>query len=169
MSELLGKVTTLGESAISQNGVVATEFAVGSGTDPIDVDQTELQNEEYRADISNQIFIPATEDLDAHAVVDCHVPNTEGGFNITEVGVFDNNGVLISIDSVYLVPKYDVASGQPNEFLYKFRIFTGSASDITAQIDPTLIHATREYVRQQIAEYHANPTHSRIAERWRNF
>ena len=151
MSQYYSLVTQAGLAAEASakglgQSVNLTEFAVGdsSGTeyDPTGA-ETALKNEVYRGAISNITVDPNNAN---QFIVDCVVPQDQGGFTIREAAVFTDNGVMYGIAKYPPSFKAIAGSATASELRVKFIFATSSASSINLVINPSLVNATREFV-----------------------
>ena len=77
-----------------------THFAVGDGngsTPTPDVSQTVLVHEIYRGEVSN---IRVDVDDTTRIIVEGIIPASQGGFWVREIGLYDDQGVLVAVCSV---------------------------------------------------------------------
>ena len=151
MSQYYSLVTQAGLAAEASakglgQSVNLTEFAVGdsNGTeyDPIGP-ETALKNEVYRGAISNITVDPNNAN---QFIVDCVVPQDQGGFTIREAAVFTDNGVMYGIAKHPPSFKAIAGSATASELRVKFVFATSSASSINLVINPSQVNASREFV-----------------------
>lgn len=151
MSQYYSLVTQAGSAAeANAKGlgqlVNLSEFAVGDSNgveyDPTGA-ETVLKNEIYRGAISN---ITVDSDNPNQFIVDCVIPQSQGGFTIREAAIFTNTGVMYGIAKHPPSFKTTVDSGTASELRVKFIFATSSASSINLLIDPSVVNATRQFV-----------------------
>lgn len=122
-------------------------IAVGSGEAAPDRDQTALQSEEARVQIS-RIAISAS---DPNVVeVDALFPSSSGGYTIREGGVFDADGTLIYVARLPTTVKPSVASGAASEQFVRMLIAPIASANVTLLIDPNVATASRQFVDERL-------------------
>lgn len=122
------------------------EMAVGdgNGSDTIpNRQQVSLVNEVRRAAI-NQISIDP--DNDAQIIIEQVIPETEGGWWLREVGVFDEDGDLIAVANVPATYKPQMQEGSGRTQVVRVVLLVSSTDSVTLKIDPSIVLATQEYV-----------------------
>lgn len=138
--------------------ITLLEFAVGDGKaddgDPEDYvaynpdgTETALRNEKYRGNITNTYIDPEN---DSTVILEGVVPSTVGGWYVTEMGIFDDQGTLIAIANTPPQPKTLPESGAPSDLLVRFQMKTASAAQAQLVIDPAIGFASKSYVAAAI-------------------
>lgn len=129
-----------------------TQMAVGDGggTLPVpDPAQTALIGEKRRA-VLNSLSIDTANS--SQIIAEQVIPESEGGFWIREIGLFDADGVLIAVANCAETYKPQLAEGSGRVQTVRMMIIVNSTSAITLKIDPSVVLATRQYVDNQIIE-----------------
>lgn len=153
MSQYYSLVTQAGSAAeASAKGlgqlVNLTEFAVGDSNgveyDPTG-QETSLKNEMYRSSISN---ISVDPEQPNQFIVDCVIPQNQGGFMIREAAIYTSEGVMYGIAKPPPSFKTTLDSGTASELRVKFIFATTSTDSIGLLVDPSFVSATREFVEE---------------------
>jgi phage-related tail fiber protein len=80
------------------------------------------------------------------------IPETEGGWWIREVGLFDETGALIAVGNCPESYKPQLAEGSGRTQTVRMVLITSSTDNITLKIDPAVVLATRKYVDDKVLE-----------------
>lgn len=80
------------------------------------------------------------------------IPETEGGWWIREVGLFDESGALIAVGNCPESYKPQLAEGSGRTQTVRMVLITSSTDTITLKIDPAVVLATRKYVDDKVLE-----------------
>jgi len=147
--------TTAGQAAIaaaiaSAQPLNITAMAVGDGGGndvTLDPGQDHLVHELFRAAV-NQVY--KDPDNAKQFIVEMVIPNTENGFTMREVGVYDSNGVLIAVANTPATYKPTVEDGAFADVVIRLYITVDNASAITVVINPNIAVATRSWVINNI-------------------
>ena len=129
-----------------------TKMAVGDGGGVLptpDAKQTALVNEKRRADL-NMLYIDPQNS--SQIIAEQVIPETEGGWWIREVGLFDDTGALIAIGNCPESYKPQLAEGSGRTQTVRMVLITSSTDNITLKIDPAVVLATRKYVDDKVLE-----------------
>lgn len=129
-----------------------TKMAVGDGGGVLptpDAKQTALANEKRRADL-NMLYIDPQNS--SQIIAEQVIPETEGGWWIREVGLFDDTGALIAIGNCPESYKPQLAEGSGRTQTVRMVLITSSTENITLKIDPAVVLATRKYVDDKVLE-----------------
>ncbi|ELY6402199.1 phage tail protein [Cronobacter sakazakii] len=129
-----------------------TKMAVGDGGGVLptpDAKQTALVNEKRRADL-NMLYIDPQNS--SQIIAEQLIPETEGGWWIREVGLFDDTGALIAIGNCPESYKPQLAEGSGRTQTVRMVLITSSTENITLKIDPAVVLATRKYVDDKVLE-----------------
>ena len=129
-----------------------TQMAVGDGGGVLptpSAQQTKLIAEKRRADL-NMLYIDPqnSSQISAEQVI----PETEGGWWIREVGLFDDTGALIAVGNCPESYKPQLAEGSGRTQTVRMVLITSSTDTITLKIDPAVVLATRKYVDDKVLE-----------------
>lgn len=133
-----------------------SQFAVGTGgsdTYTPDVEtlksSTALIDEKYRGGINELKVDPNNP---ARYYVEGVVPVAEGGWTVREAGWFLSDGTLFAVTKYPPSYKSIPADGVATELPVRTYIATGPADNVVLKIDPTVVLATRSYVKSSIDE-----------------
>ncbi|WP_261644392.1 phage tail protein [Erwinia mallotivora] len=123
-----------------------TEMAVGDGGGTLptpDAAQTKLAGEKRRAPL-NALTVDAANS--SQIIAEQIIPESEGGFWIREIGLFDADGVLIAVANCAETYKPQLQEGSGRTQMVRMIIIVNSTSAVTLKIDPSVVLATRQYV-----------------------
>ncbi|HAS1075304.1 TPA: phage tail protein [Enterobacter cloacae] len=129
-----------------------TQMAVGDGGGVLptpSAQQTRLIAEKRRADL-NMLYIDPQNS--SQIIAEQVIPETEGGWWIREVGLFDDTGALIAIGNCPESYKPQLAEGSGRTQTVRMVLITSSTDTITLKIDPAVVLATRKYVDDRVLE-----------------
>ncbi|MDQ0176701.1 phage tail-collar fiber domain-containing protein [Bacillus chungangensis] len=139
--------------------VVMTHLAVGDGNgmhyNPIE-NQTALRNEVWRGHIGS---IDTDLENPNWIVLEATIPSNAGGFNVREVGVFDDEDNLIAIGKYPETYKPILTEGSAKDLYVRMIIEVTNAASVQLKIDPTIAMPSRKWVEEEI-EKHAKTTAS---------
>ena len=122
------------------------EMAVGDGNgNPVAPEDltTGLVRERYRATINSATQHPGEPN---RWTVELVIPVSIGGFVMREAGVFDSNGTLFAVANLPDAQKPAEADGAYSDTVVRMEFLVTNADDITFQIDPSAIVATRTWI-----------------------
>ena len=80
------------------------------------------------------------------------IPENEGGFWIREIGLYDDDGILIAVANCPETYKPLLAEGSGRTQTIRMILVVSSTSAITLKIDPSVVLATRKYVDDAVIE-----------------
>ncbi|MBK5017334.1 phage tail protein, partial [Pantoea sp. S62] len=148
-------VTNLGAAKIANAAALGTKLNItqmavgdGGGTLPTpNASQTKLVNEVRRAAI-NSLSIDAANA--SQVIAEQVIPETEGGFWIREMGLFDEDGTLIAVCNTPETYKPALQEGSGRTQTVRMILIINSTDAITLKIDPSVVLATRKYVDDSI-------------------
>ncbi|MGT8857348.1 phage tail protein [Enterobacter sp. 186315] len=129
-----------------------TQMAVGDGGGVLptpNAQQTKLVAEKRRADL-NMLYIDPQNS--SQIIAEQVIPETEGGWWIREVGLFDETGALIAVGNCPESYKPQLAEGSGRTQTVRVVLITSSTDSITLKIDPSVVLATRKYVDDKVLE-----------------
>ncbi|ENK7103575.1 phage tail protein [Enterobacter kobei] len=129
-----------------------TQMAVGDGGGLLptpSAQQTGLIAEKRRADL-NMLYIDPQNS--SQIIAEQVIPETEGGWWIREVGLFDDTGALIAVGNCPESYKPQLAEGSGRTQTVRMVLITSSTDTITLKIDPAVVLATRKYVDDKVLE-----------------
>ncbi|RAH29120.1 phage tail protein, partial [Pantoea agglomerans] len=148
-------VTNLGAAKIANAAALGTKLNItqmavgdGGGTLPTpNASQIKLVNEVRRAAI-NSLSIDAANA--SQVIAEQVIPETEGGFWIREMGLFDADGTLIAVCNTPETYKPALQEGSGRTQTVRMILIINSTDAITLKIDPSVVLATRKYVDDSI-------------------
>ncbi|EQA4947237.1 phage tail protein [Escherichia coli] len=129
-----------------------TQMAVGdaNGTlPPPDPAQTKLINQKRIAPLNLLTVDPANT---SQIIAEQIIPENEGGFWIREIGLYDDDGILIAVANCPETYKPQLQEGSGRTQTIRMILIVSSTSAITLKIDPAVVLATRQYVDDKIIE-----------------
>ena len=125
----------------------------GGGTLPTpDAAQTKLIGEKRRAQL-NSLTVDAANS--SQIIAEQIIPESEGGFWIREIGLYDADGVLIAVANCPETYKPQLAEGSGRTQTVRMILIVNSTTAVTLKIDPSVVLATRKYVDDAIIEVKA--------------
>ncbi|MGD8163416.1 phage tail protein [Pantoea sp. FN0307] len=153
-------VTNLGAAKIANAAALGTklnitQMAVGDGDGLLptpNASQTRLVNEVRRAAI-NSLSVDAANA--SQIIAEQVIPETEGGFWIREMGLFDAEGTLIAVCNTPETYKPALQEGSGRTQTVRMILIVNSTDAITLKIDPSVVLATRKYVDDKAIEVRA--------------
>ncbi|ECF2604763.1 phage tail protein [Salmonella enterica subsp. enterica serovar Java] len=129
-----------------------THMAVGDGGGVLptpSAQQTALVAERRRAAL-NMLYIDPQNN--SQIIAEQVIPETEGGWWIREVGLFDETGALIAVGNCPESYKPQLTEGSGRTQTVRMVLITSSTDNITLKIDPAVVLATRKYVDDKALE-----------------
>ena len=129
-----------------------TQMAVGDGGGVLptpNAQQIKLVGEKRRAAL-NMLYIDPQNS--SQVIAEQVIPETEGGWWIREVGLFDETGALIAVGNCPESYKPQLAEGSGRTQTVRMVLITSSTDNITLKIDPSVVLATRKYVDDKVLE-----------------
>lgn len=129
-----------------------TQMAVGdaNGTLPTpDPAQTKLINQKRIAPL-NMLTVDPTNT--SQIIAEQIIPENEGGFWIREIGLYDDDGILIAVANCPETYKPQLQEGSGRTQTIRMILIVSSTSAITLKIDPSVVLATRKYVDDKVIE-----------------
>lgn len=150
-------LTEIGAAKLARSGALGvplkiTQMAVGDGGGVLptpSAQQTTLVAEKRRADL-NMLYVDPQNS--SQIIAEQVIPETEGGWWIREVGLFDEDGALIAVGNCPESYKPQLAEGSGRTQTVRMVLITSSTNNITLKIDPTVVLATRQYVDDVVLE-----------------
>lgn len=132
-----------------------TQMAVGDGNGSLptpDATQTQLLNQK-RIGAVNTLTVDAA---NANQIIaEQVIPENEGGYWIREMGLFDDDGVLIAIANCPETYKPLLQEGSGRTQTIRMALIVSSTAAVTLKIDPSVVLATRKYVDDKVIEVKA--------------
>lgn len=132
-----------------------TQMAVGdaNGTLPTpDPAQTKLINQKRIAPLN---LLTVDPDNTSQIIAEQIIPENEGGFWIREIGLYDDDGILIAVANCPETYKPQLQEGSGRTQTIRMILIVSSTSAITLKIDPSVVLATRKYVDDKVIEVKA--------------
>ncbi|MDE9553226.1 phage tail protein, partial [Xenorhabdus bovienii] len=160
-------LTRLGADKLANAAALGTKIeiahmAVGDGGGSLPTPhttQTQLINERRRAAINVLSIDPKnTNQIIAEQVI----PESEGGWWIREIGLFDKDGILIAVGNCAETYKPQLQEGSGRTQTLRMVLIVSSTDAVTLKIDPSVVLATREYVDSRVTSSikdHENSRH----------
>jgi phage-related tail fiber protein len=122
-----------------------SRMAVGDGGGALPVPvrtQTALIGEQYRADLNSLTPDP----LNASQIIaELVIPETEGGYWLREMGLYDAAGDLIAVSNCPPSYKPEMAEGSGRTQVLRMVLIVSSTAAVQLKIDPSVVLATRAY------------------------
>lgn len=140
----------LANAAALGTKVNIAQLAVGDGGGTLptpDAAQTKLIGEKRRSALNSLTIDVAN---GSQIVAEQIIPEGEGGFWIREIGLFDDDGVMIAVANCAETYKPQLAEGSGRTQTVRMIIIVNSTSAITLKIDPSVVLATRKYVDEGV-------------------
>lgn len=143
-------LTAIGEAKIANAAALGTQLqisrmAVGDGNGALPTpnrNQTALVRETYRADL-NELKVDA---LNASQIIaELVIPETEGGYWLREMGLYDAAGDLIAVANCPPSYKPQMSEGSGRTQIMRMVLIVSSTTAIQLKIDPSIVLATRAY------------------------
>ncbi|AKP35121.1 phage tail protein [Yersinia aleksiciae] len=132
-----------------------THMAVGDGGGVLPLPnaaQTQLIGEKRRAAL-NSLSIDAANS--SQIIAEQVIPETDGGWWIREIGLFDKYGILIAIANCPETYKPQLQEGSGRTQTVRMVLIVSSTEAVTLKIDPSVVLATRKYVDDKVIEVKA--------------
>ncbi|WP_244580260.1 phage tail protein [Escherichia coli] len=129
-----------------------TQMAVGdaNGTLPTpDPAQTKLINQKRIAQLNLLTVDPANA---SQIIAEQIIPENEGGFWIREIGLYDDDGILIAVANCPETYKPQLQEGSGRTQTIRMILIVSSTAAVTLKIDPSVVLATRKYVDDKVIE-----------------
>lgn len=155
--EFFSTLTVVGEARLASAAALGsslqlTHLAVGDGGGvrvmPAPA-QTKLVREVRRAPVNRVETDPANP---GQIIIEQVIPETEGGWWIREIGVFDNDGNLIAVGNCPDTYKPLLAEGSGRTQVIRMVLIVSSTDAVTLKVDPSVVLATRQHVTETVAK-----------------
>ncbi|WP_208607597.1 phage tail protein, partial [Xenorhabdus thuongxuanensis] len=141
----------LANAAALGTKIEITHMAVGDGGGSLptpDTKQTKLVSEKRRAAINVLSVDPKnTNQIMAEQII----PESEGGWWIREIGLFDKDGILIAVGNCAETYKPQLQEGSGRTQTIRMVLIVSHTDAVTLKIDPSVVLATREYADSAVA------------------
>ncbi|WP_317467907.1 phage tail protein [Cronobacter sakazakii] len=129
-----------------------TQLAVGDGGGSLpvpDTTQTRLINEKRRAPLNMLSVDPVNT---SQIIAEQIIPESEGGYWIREIGLYDDAGVLIAVANCPETYKPQLQEGSGRTQTIRLVLIISAADAVALKIDPSVVLATRKYVDEKAIE-----------------
>lgn len=153
-------LTNLGAAKLANAAALGTKLQItqmavgdGGGTLPTpNASQTTLIGEKRRAPL-NQLSIDAANS--SQIIAEQIIPESDGGFWIREIGLYDADGTLIAVANCAETYKPQLQEGSGRTQTVRLILIVNSTDAVTLKIDPSVVLATRQYVDSAVIEVKA--------------
>ncbi|EDW0663172.1 phage tail protein [Salmonella enterica subsp. enterica serovar Mbandaka] len=129
-----------------------TQMAVGDANGVLptpDPAQTKLINQKRIAPLNLLSVDPNNQ---SQIIAEQIIPENEGGFWIREIGLYDDEGVLIAVANCPETYKPQLQEGSGRTQTIRMILVVTNTAAITLKIDPSAVLATRKYVDDEVLE-----------------
>ncbi|EOP1520059.1 phage tail protein [Escherichia coli] len=129
-----------------------TQMAVGDANGVLptpDPAQTKLINQKRIAPLNLLSVDPNNQ---SQIIAEQIIPENEGGFWIREIGLYDDEGVLIAVANCPETYKPQLQEGSGSTQTIRMILVVTNTEAITLKIDPSVVLATRKYVDDEVLE-----------------
>ena len=160
MTKYYALLTNLGAAKLANAAALGTKLQIthmsvgdGGGTLPTpNASQTALVAEKRRAAL-NALSVDAANS--SQIIAEQIIPETDGGFWIREIGLFDADGVMIAVANCPETYKPQLQEGSGRTQTVRMILIVNSTDAVTLKIDPSVVLATRKYVDDRVIEVKA--------------
>ena len=157
MTKYYALLTNLGAAKLANAAALGTKLQIthmsvgdGGGTLPTpNASQTALVAEKRRAAL-NALSVDAANT--SQIIAEQIIPETDGGFWIREVGLFDADGVMIAVANCPETYKPQLQEGSGRTQTVRMILIVNSTDAVTLKIDPAVVLATRKFAEEKAAE-----------------
>ncbi|WP_426136345.1 phage tail protein [Pseudomonas sp. PWP3-1b2] len=111
--------------------------------------QTKLINERRRAPLNQVKVDPKNPSV---IVAEQIIPESEGGWWILEIGLYDASGDLVAVANCAPTYKPLLSQGSGRTQVLRMNLIVSNTANIELKIDPSVVLATREYADNAAAE-----------------
>nr|WP_261783525.1 phage tail protein [Escherichia coli] len=129
-----------------------TQMAVGDANGVLptpDPAQTKLINQKRITPLNLLSVDPNNQ---SQIIAEQIIPENEGGFWIREIGLYDDEGVLIAVANCPETYKPQLQEGSGRTQTIRMILVVTNTEAITLKIDPSVVLATRKYVDDEVLE-----------------
>ncbi|EEZ8676170.1 phage tail protein [Escherichia coli] len=129
-----------------------TQMAVGDANGVLptpDPAQTKLINQKRIAPLNLLSVDPNNQ---SQIIAEQIIPENEGGFWIREIGLYDDEGILIAVANCPETYKPQLQEGSGRTQTIRMILVVTNTEAITLKIDPSVVLATRKYVDDEVLE-----------------
>ncbi|MDE1463366.1 phage tail protein [Spartinivicinus poritis] len=125
----------------------------GKETSPKESD-TQLIRERWSGHINDLYVNPENQNW---LVIEATIPDDDGGFYITEFGVYDDQNNLIAIGKYPKTYKPNITEGSGSSLFIRVMLQVSNANQVDMKVDPAIMLASKRYVGDKFKE-HQNST-----------
>jgi len=143
-------LAAVANASITQKQVNFAKLAVGDSNGAYYTptqEATALRNQVW---IGNASSVTTDPNNPNWIVVKAVIPGTVGGFEIREIGIFDENNVLLAIGKLPMTYKPIFSEGSTKELSIKAIFEVTNTSAVTLKIDTSVIYASEKYVDEKV-------------------
>ncbi|EGM4827196.1 phage tail protein [Salmonella enterica subsp. enterica serovar Stanley] len=136
-----------------------TVMAVGDGGGSLpepNASQTKLINEVWRHALNK---ISQDNRNSNYIVAELVIPPEVGGFWMRELGLYDDEGILIAVANMAESYKPELAEGSGRAQTCRMVIIVSNIASVELSIDSTMVMATQDYVDDKLAEHERSRRH----------
>ncbi|HCO8814114.1 TPA: phage tail protein [Escherichia coli] len=129
-----------------------TQMAVGDANGVLptpDPAQIKLINQKRIAPLN---LLSVDSNNQSQIIAEQIIPENEGGFWIREIGLYDDEGVLIAVANCPETYKPQLQEGSGRTQTIRMILVVTNTEAITLKIDPSVVLATRKYVDDEVLE-----------------
>mgnify|MGYP001259229511 CR=1 FL=1 len=144
--------TRLANATMLGSKLNLTQMAVGDANGVLptpDPAQTKLINQKRIAPLNLLSVDPNNQ---SQIIAEQIIPENEGGFWIREIGLYDDEGVLIAVANCPETYKPQLQEGSGRTQTIRMILVVTNTEAITLKIDPSVVLATRKYVDDEVLE-----------------
>ncbi|BCU90686.1 hypothetical protein YP72344_21810 [Yersinia pseudotuberculosis] len=150
-------MTNLGAAKLANATALGTQLqithmAVGDGGGVLPTPnpaQTQLIGEKRHAALNS---LSIDEVNSSQIIAEQVIPETDGGWWIREIGLFDKDGILIAIANCPETYKPQLQEGSGRTQTVRMVLIVSSTEAVTLKIDPSVVLATRKYADDKAIE-----------------
>ncbi|BFI49838.1 phage tail protein [Yersinia pseudotuberculosis] len=150
-------MTNLGAAKLANATALGTQLqithmAVGDGGGVLPTPnpaQTQLIGEKRHAALNS---LSIDEVNSSQIIAEQVIPETDGGWWIREIGLFDKDGILIAIANCPETYKPQLQEGSGRTQTVRMVLIVSSTAAVTLKIDPSVVLATRKYADDKAIE-----------------
>ncbi|RNM21086.1 phage tail protein [Dickeya undicola] len=127
-----------------------TQMGVGDGGGTLptpDATQTKLINEKRRASLNSLNIDPANPN---QIIAEQVIPESEGGFWLREIGLYDGDGNLVAVANCPETYKPQMQEGSGRVQTVRMILAVSQADAVSLNIDPAVVLASRKYVDDKV-------------------
>ncbi|WP_433595121.1 phage tail protein [Lysinibacillus xylanilyticus] len=144
-------LAAIANATVNQRQVNFAKIGVGDGNGAYYTPTQEATALRKQVWIGNVSSVTTDSNNANWVVVETVIPGNVGGFEIRELGIFDENNVLLAIGKLPLTYKPNFAEGSSKDLYIKAIFEVTNASAVTLKVDPSVIYASKKYVDDKVA------------------